>query len=246
MRRVILHTSCHPRLTATQETIASFAPLDGEYHHIILLGAPNGASPSEDDTPLGFAYDGQILQVPSPDNYESLHRKLFYAYMLFDLLTEPELLVKIDDNILLKDAPAFASCIDDVAGQGAEYAGRRVGSQRHDSQWHGWHIGKCADPLIEARGYQYPLPRDYAAGGHGYVLGPKGLAACSYMYLAMKEFFIMRAVGLEDACVGHAAYAQELELLDLSNLQNQLTLQGLTTKERERLVQARPDTPPDV
>ena len=245
-KRVILHTSCHPRLTATQETIASFAPLDGEYHHIILLGAPNGASPSEDDTPLGFAYDGQILQVPSPDNYESLHRKLFYAYMLFDLLTEPELLVKIDDNILLKDAPAFASCIDDVAGQGAEYAGRRVGSQRHDSQWHGWHIGKCADPLIEARGYQYPLPRDYAAGGHGYVLGPKGLAACSYMYLAMKEFFIMRAVGLEDACVGHAAYAQELELLDLSNLQNQLTLQGLTTKERERLVQARPDTPPDV
>ena len=241
-KRVILHTSCHPRLAASQETIASFAPLEGDYHHIILLGLPGGAAPHEDQTPLGFEYDGRILQVPAPDTYESLHRKLFYAYMLFDLLTAPALVVKIDDNILLEDAPTFAACIDDVAGQGAEYAGRRVGAQRHDSQWHGWHIGKCADPLIETRGYQYPLPRDYAAGGHGYVLGPKGLAACAYMYLAMKEFFAMRAVGLEDACVGHAAFGQEVDLLDLSQPDNLLTLPGLTTKERQRLITAQPET----
>ena len=136
--------------------------------------------------------------------------------MLFDLLTVPEMVVKIDDNLVLEDASAFKTCIDRVTHENAAYAGRRVGTRRHDDQWHGWHIGKCADPIIETRGYQYPLPRDYASGGYGYVLGPMGLSACSYMYLSMKAFFELPVVGLEDVYTGHAAYAQRLELLDLS------------------------------
>ncbi|MDE4276428.1 glycosyltransferase family 2 protein [Phaeobacter gallaeciensis] len=231
-KRVILHTSCRPRFNASAETVASFARLEGAYHHIILYGAEG--SPSEAQTPLGFDYDGRFLKVPAPDNYEGLHRKLFYAYLLFDLLTTPELVVKIDDNILMQDAPAFAACLDRVAAAKVACAGRRVGGERHDGQWHGWHIGKCADPLIETRGYQYPLPRDYAAGGHGYVLGPEGLRACGYMYLAMQAFFAMPAVGLEDACVGHALYAQNMELMDLSDPDNLLALPGLTTKESLR------------
>lgn len=232
-KRVILHTSCHPRLADTEETIASFQPLDGDFIHVILVGDAQRVR-SEEEMPLGFDYDGRILQVPAPDNYESLHRKLFYAYMLFDMLAPPELLIKIDDNILLQKPADFTACIDRVVAAGAPCAGRQVGSTHHASQWHGWHIGKCADPLVEARGYQYPLPRAYAAGGHGYMLSPAGLGACSYMYLAMKEFFAMRAVGLEDACVGHALYGQSLDLMDLSTLENQLTLPGLTTKERHR------------
>ena len=232
-KRVILHTSCHPRLADTAETIASFQSLGEGYRHVILVGEAQLVR-SEAEMPLGFEYDGKILRVPAPDNYESLHRKLFYAYMLFDLLAPPEALIKIDDNILLQTPAAFAVCIDEVVASGAPCAGRQVGGARHEGQWHGWHIGKCADPLIEARGYQYPLPRDYAAGGHGYVLSPEGLSACSYMYLAMKEFFAMRSVGLEDACVGHALYAQSLDLLDLSTPDNLLALPGLTTKECHR------------
>jgi Glycosyl transferase family 2 len=232
-KRVILHTSCHPRLADTAETIASFQPLGDDYRHVILVGEAQLVR-SEAEMPLGFDYDGRILRLPVPDNYENLHRKLFYAYMLLDLLAPPEVLIKIDDNILLQNPAAFTACIDEVVASGAPCAGRRVGGARHDGHWHGWHIGKCADPLIEARGYQYPLPRDYAAGGHGYVLSPKGLSACSYMYLAMKEFFAMRSVGLEDAYVGHALYAQSLDLLDLSTPDNLLALPGLTTKECHR------------
>ncbi|WP_174147761.1 glycosyltransferase family 2 protein [Leisingera sp. ANG59] len=233
-KRVILHTSCHPRLQETRRSVASFAALGQEnYHHIILLGSRD-ARP-EQDTGLTLSYDGQVLQVPAPDTYEGLHRKLFYSYMLLDLLTAPAQVVKIDDNILLQDADRFAACLDRVADKGAAYAGRRVGTRRHQDQWHGWHLGKCAGPEVEMRGYQYPLPRDYAAGGYGYVLGPEGLAACSYMYLAMKEFFAMPAVGLEDACVGHAIYAQRLELMDISQGHGLLAMPGLTTKERQRL-----------
>nr|WP_169618109.1 glycosyltransferase family 2 protein [Ruegeria sp. PR1b] len=235
-KRVILHTSCLPRLNASAETLASFAPLQGPYHHIILHGVEG--TPSETQTPLGFAYDGRFLRVPAPDNYEGLHRKLFYAYLLLDLLTTPALVVKIDDNIEMQDAEAFAACLDAVEAAKAPVAGRQVGGERHEGQWHGWHIGKCADPMIETRGYQYPLPRVYAAGGHGYVLGPEGLRACGYMYLAMKAFFDMPAVGLEDACVGHALYAQNLELMDLSTPDNLLALPGLTTKEARARDQA--------
>ncbi|CAN0558014.1 unnamed protein product, partial [Ectocarpus sp. 8 AP-2014] len=169
------------------------------------------------------------------DSYEGLHQKLFYAYMVLDLLTQPEMVIKIDDNILLKDGERFGACLDRVAQKGAAYAGRRVGTRRHQDQWHGWHLSKCADPLVEARGYQYPLPRDYAAGGYGYVLNREGLAACGYMYLAMKEFFAMPVVGLEDACVGHAIYAQRLELLDISQGYGILAMPGLMTKERQRV-----------
>ncbi|WP_241525915.1 hypothetical protein [Pseudophaeobacter leonis] len=94
-KRVILHTSCHPRLAATAEPIASFRPLGEGYRHVILLGEAQLVR-SEAEMPLGFDYDGEILRVPAPDNYESLHRKLFYAYMLFDLLAPPEALIKID------------------------------------------------------------------------------------------------------------------------------------------------------
>ena len=232
-KRVILHTSCWPRLKTSEDNIASFAPLEGSYHHVILIG--EHTTRSEDETPLSFRYDGRILQVPTPDNYESLHRKLFYAYMLFNLLTEPELLVKIDDNILLEDADRFAACLDTVVEKGAACAGRKLGPANHADRGHGWHLGKCADPVLETRGYQYPLPRYYTAGGYGYVLGREGLAACSYMYLAMKAFFAIPAVGLEDACVGLAMDAQELALLDVADHKTLLALPGLITRERQRL-----------
>jgi hypothetical protein len=117
--------------------------------------------------------------------------------------------------------------MDSLLSQGAEYAGRRVGSAVHEEQWHGWHLQKCDDPLIDTRGYQYPVPRHYAAGGFGVFLGRRGVEACSYMYLAMKEFFAMRAVGLEDACVGHAMYAQGIDTVDLATQDRRLSMPGL-------------------
>jgi len=233
-KRVVLHTSCLHRLDETRECIASFDGMsDDNIHHIVVLGAKDALP--EDALPLAMDYDGLYLRVPAADTYEHLHRKLFYAYMLFDLLTEPEMVIKIDDNLILDDGDAFHGLLDHVRDEKAAYAGRRLGAPRHDLQWHGWHIDKCADPDIDTRGYQYPLPRDYAGGGFGYILAPEGLAACSYMYLAMKAFFDLPSVGLEDAYVGHAAYASQIELLDVAVRPAFLTLTGLTTKERQKL-----------
>lgn len=228
-RRVVLHGTCQPLMARAEASAASFAALP-DLRHILLVGQ---GMQDEDRTPLDFSYEGGVLWVPTPDSYESLHRKLFYAFMLLDLVADPALVVKVDDNIRLQQAPVFGRLLDGLAEAGVDYAGRVVGRAAHPQQWHGWHIGKCADPLIEARGYQYPLPALYAAGGYGYVLGRRGLAACSYMYLAMKAFFAMQSVGLEDACVGHAAQAGGLELREVSRAGHLLALPGLITTEAE-------------
>ncbi len=99
----------------------------------------------------------------------------------------------------------------------------------HKEQWHGWHIGKCLDETVESRGYQFPLPDRYAAGGYGYALNRTGLEACSYMYLSMMGFFSMPSVGLEDAFVGHAAYSYGLEVKDVSTPQDVMAFPGLTS-----------------
>ncbi|TCP58450.1 glycosyl transferase family 2 [Rhodovulum bhavnagarense] len=229
-KTVILHLSCLPRMARSRDSIASFASLGPGYHHIMVTGCVPGTD--EDHTPLTLDYDRGHLRVPVPDNYESLHRKVFYAVMLVHLVAEPDWLVKLDDNSRLNDADTFRQTLCRVAENGAPYAGRRVGAAKHHTQWHGWHISKCADPEIEEKGYQYPLPQNYAAGGYGYVLGRDGMAACAYMYLAMKAFFAMRAVGLEDAYVGHAIYAKGLSLFDVSSDEHRLALPGLTTSER--------------
>lgn len=235
-KTVILHASCLPRLAATRESVACFDTLGEDVHHVILHGETGNHD--EAGTGLSFGYDGRLLRVPTPDNYETLHRKLFYAYMLFDLLAPPRLLLKIDDDLILYNANKFRAALKQVIARQAPYAGRPVGAARHEDQWHGWHLGKCADPVIETRGYQYPLPQTYASGGYGYALGPQGLAACSYMYLAMKEFFAMPVIGLEDACVGHAVHAMGLDLLDISVDEDSLAFPGLNTKGRHRIYAA--------
>lgn len=225
-RIVILHTSCESRIRYAKQSIASFSEWDKKHHHILLIGEEQVRH--ENDTILSLNYEDQTLIVPVPDNYESLHRKIFYALTLLDLVANPAFVLKLDDDLFLADGPELSVLMDDLEAQNVHYAGKRVGTSHHKNQWHGWHLSKCEDPVIEQRGYQFPLPREYAAGGYGYVLGRKGLEACSYMYLAMKEFFAMRTIGLEDVYIGHAIYAENLKLYDISREENLLAMPGLT------------------
>jgi hypothetical protein len=233
-KRVILITNCQHRLANSVDIRATFDQLPkDDYHLISLVGETDFGT--ENETGLSFSYDGDILRVPTADTYEHLHRKLFFAYMLFDRLAKPDMLIKIDDDLMLEDAATFTKCLDEVAQQNPPCAGRIVGSSHHETQLHGWHIGKCSDKVIEQRGYQYPLPSQYPAGGYGYVLLPTGLSACSYMYLAMKEFFELHAIGLEDACVGLAMNAAALSPAHMGQGQSLLCIPGLTTKARKSL-----------
>lgn len=233
-KRVILVTSCKHKFDDCYDTRTSFNQLPKEdYHLITLLGETD--IKTENQTDLSFSYDGQILRVPASDNYEHLHRKVFYAFMLFDLLTQPSILIKIDDDLMLNNVAIFKTCLDKIAQQNSACTGRILGSAYHKDQLHGWHIGKCSDKIIDQRGYQYPLPSKYPAGGFGYVMTSQGLSACSYMYLAMKEFFGQQTVGLEDAFVGLALKAAGVGLKSIGQLESLICLPGLMQRTHTKL-----------
>jgi hypothetical protein len=230
---VILHISCCERLGQARRAAGTVASAGERCGSIVVVGAdrPRG----QEEIPLGFSYAEGVLSLPVADSYEALATKVFYATLLIHLVGSPDWVVKLDDDIGVADPDAFHGYLSALAGCGASYGGRPVSLSQHWQQLHGWHIGKCQDPLLHGRGYQYPLPATYAAGGHGYVLGRDGIEACAYMFMAMKAFFGMDCVELEDVFVGHAMAASGIDLVSCAMEHNSLALPGLARlDERER------------
>ncbi len=225
-RIVVLHVTCAPRMGKAMKSVQSFGQ-DDRFFHVVVVGQPG--LQTEQHTPLHLSYEDGVLTIPVPDSYEALHRKVFYALTLTDLITAPRMILKLDDNLHLNNRDDLLRVLDRIGTEDIAYAGRKVGDRAHEKQWHGWHIGKCANGDIERRGYQFPLPAQYGAGGYGYVLNRRGMAACTYMYLAMKSFFDMNSTGLEDAFVGHAADAAGLSLHDVSSDEAILAFPGLVS-----------------
>lgn len=224
-KTVILHLSCVARLDQAIASVESFGD-DASLHHVIIVGSETPIS--ENETPLSFSYNGTILSVPVPDIYDSLHRKLFYGYLLFSLLDQRPYVVKIDDDTHLANRALFDQLLAQIREERMDAAGYDVGDVPHIKQLHGWHIGKVTNHIWNNRGYQYPLARHYPAGGYGYVLSPNAISACASMYLSMKAFFDIDAIGLEDVYVGHALHGWNLEMSCVFGIRGGwLTLSGL-------------------
>lgn len=222
---VVMHLSCKQRIRRAQAAKQSFSEADCSFAHVIVIG--DQGTHSRTDIKLGFRYENGVLYLPVPDTYEALATKVFYAIMVISLLAKPRYLVKIDDDVGPDNLSLFEDYLDFISSSGAHYAGRAVAPPLHASQLHGWHIGKCHDKSLELRGYQYPFPPVYATGGHGYVLGGKGMEACVYMFMAMKAFFEMDSVEMEDIYIGHAMNAAGIQLESRRIKMPSLTLPGL-------------------
>lgn len=224
-KTIVLHLSCAKYMARAQASVASFPPSD-RFAHLVVVG---DAGPG-DAASLSFEYSDGILRVPVPDDYEHLHQKMFHALFILSSL-QAGMLVKVDDSLHCADWGLFTETVDRFHQENHAAAGRVVGSRTHERQWHGWHLGKCRNPDIEQRGYQFPLPRDYPAGGYGYTLSRQALEACSYAYLAMRAFFEMAAIGLEDAYVGHALYATGLSPHSVATEEHLRAFPGLRSVE---------------
>jgi hypothetical protein len=166
---------------------------------------------SSEVTQIGFNFDDNILCLPVSDAYEHLASKVFFALLIVKLVAEPQLVVKLDDDLRLHDRHTFHSFVEESLNEGCAYVGHKVGAP-HQQQWHGWHINKCSNKRLHSKGYQYPLVRSYAAGGFGYLLSHDALNDCLYMFMAMRAFFELQAVQLEDVFIGHAIEMQGHQL----------------------------------
>jgi len=196
-KTIILHVTCRQYLHRSRESVRSFA--NSDCVSLLVVGGGDGY-PNR----LGFDFDGELMVLPVPDSYEQLASKVFYAYLILYLCDQSGLVVKVDDDVRLQDPDRFDDLLQRMKTQDNHYCGKLI-QVSHRDQCHGWHLGKCTDPAMHLRGYQYPMPQVYASGGFGYVIGPKLLQACALMYLSMQSFFEMNCIQLEDVFVGLAA-----------------------------------------
>jgi hypothetical protein len=200
-KRIILHVSCRKLIHRSLKSSQTFQDLASVYPRLIVVGDPSIKSPEV--TQIGFELNDIILYLPVSDAYEHLASKLFLALLIINLVTKPQLVIKLDDELQLHDRQVFQSFVEESVNEGYPYVGYEVGAS-HQHQWHGWHINKCLNKSLDRKGFQYPLVRSYAAGGFGYLLNHEALNDCLYMFMAMRGFFEQQAVQLEDVYVGHA------------------------------------------
>ena len=196
-KTIVLHVTCRQYLHRSLESARSFA--GNNYVSVLVVGSDQGY-PDQ----FGFEFDGELMVLPVPDSYEQLASKVFYAYLILYLCGHSGLVVKVDDDVRLQDPARFDHLLERMNSRDDHYCGKLI-RVSHRDQCHGWHLGKCKDPAMHLRGYQYPMPQVYASGGFGYVMGPKLLQACALMYLSMQAFFEMQCIQLEDVFVGLAA-----------------------------------------
>jgi len=196
-KTIVLHISCQKYIQRSLDSVRTF--VDHGCVNLVVVGTDQGYPDN-----LGFEFDGEVMALPVPDSYEQLGSKVFFAYLILYLCGHSGLVVKVDDDIYLKDFDRFSHLLERMKGEGSQYCGKLI-QVKHRDQCHGWHIGKCSDRTMHLRGYQYPMPQIYASGGFGYVIGPQLLEACAFQYLTMQSFFEMKCIQLEDVFVGLAA-----------------------------------------
>ena len=78
-RNIVVYISCRQNLHRSRESARSFQ-LQG-YRSLIVMGGDVGYPDK-----LGFEFDGEVLALPVPDDYEHLGSKVFYAYLILGLL----------------------------------------------------------------------------------------------------------------------------------------------------------------
>ena len=200
-KRIILHVSCRKFIHRSLSSSQTFQDLASDYRRLIVVGDPSIKSPEV--TQIGFELNDVILYLPVSDAYEHLASKIFLALLIINLVTKPQLVIKLDDELQLHDLQVFQSFVEESVNEGYPYVGYEVGAS-HQHQWHGWHINKCLNKSLDRKGFQYPLVRSYAGGGFGYLLNHEALNDCLYMFMAMRGFFEQQAVQLEDVYIGHA------------------------------------------
>ncbi len=208
---VVLHLGCQKRLSRAMDSVHSFHQhVNHASKHVVVIGGSKRVALKRLPE-----MDSWLLELPVGDHYEDLHDKLFTAVSLLWLLITPAQIIKVDDDLHLVNQECFMETLEDLRTRGIAYAGRAI-SSHHRNLRHGWHIGKCYEHDLERLGYQYPLPRSYAAGGSGYVLGEEAIAEIGYAHLAMRQFFAMPCVGLEDGLVGLILLAAGINLYPLN------------------------------
>jgi hypothetical protein len=194
----LVHISCGSKIAEAKESLRSFSSLGEDVRQIIVI-----ADQAVDEGRFYLKYDGLIMTLNCPDNYESHFKKCFHCFALLAITANPKLIFKVDDDIRLSDSWKSRSTLSKLANLNIMYAGVPIsGRNNYRKFWHGWHIGKCSEKNYETMGYQAPIPSQYADGGSGYWPGQVSLQELAFLYFIQQAFLNVQSVLFEDAMVG--------------------------------------------
>jgi hypothetical protein len=206
----VFHVSCVARIGRAFASTLSFGKPPADEAHIIVVGSPD---PVRDEA--RFTFDDGVLTLPVDDAYEWLTHKILYTATLIAPLDTVKVLAKFDDDLRMTDRREFETLKRYLLTCGAQYHGFPTAPGSRDAYWHGWHVGKCADPAHHERGYEMPLPKEYALGGGGYFLGPEAIDLLRHSFLGQRTFYD-RMMGPEDALVGLVMQLHDVPLTPLN------------------------------
>ncbi|SBO43371.1 hypothetical protein [Cyanobium sp. NIES-981] len=199
-RAVVLHVSCRHRMHRARSSVDTFRPLPATEAHVVVIGSPAERSIRR---PRGlFRFADDVLELPLPDDYESLAVKVLMAMTVIHLLGAPRLILKCDDDLSLRDRSRLDHVFRTFLRERMHYGGLVARVEHHQEFWHGWHLGKCRRGGLNQCGVQQPLPRAYASGGQGYLISAKGMGALAGSFLCLRRFFDGLVCGYEDLAVG--------------------------------------------
>jgi hypothetical protein len=166
----------------------------------------------------------RALQVDSPDNYESLPRKVAQACTWVVENLGPNVgVLKVDDDQYLFEPNRLKAIIENLHQRDA-YAGVPVSGVTHDRNWH-WN--KCQNKTLNKVSYGRPFLRQWAMGG-AYYLAPGPLYK---LVLTLTRFpGLLESEYYEDKMVGDTLIFENVDLLPLQAYEDF----GLTLTESHR------------
>jgi Galactosyltransferase len=193
---VALHMSCVPRLDRAQASVDSFADSGmGHLRHLCLVGH---AMPYELDA------TSALLKVPAQDTYEHLPSKVVDAYALLACVPGLQAVIKMDDDHRLANAGALQGLLNQATREkGAVQFGHVYHTPFPAAHSHGWHLGKCKDPMFAEAPFGFPAPLSWATGEFGYVLNRPALLRMLWARLYYRRWLSL--VMYEDIALGEIA-----------------------------------------
>ncbi|HWZ47130.1 MAG TPA: hypothetical protein VNX00_02800 [Herbaspirillum sp.] len=198
IRNIALLISCKKYEDKALSLAAQFDAAGIEY--LIVSGA--------DTAPIVHA---KAIQVETPDNYESLPRKVIAAFTWVRENIGPNVgVLKVDDDQMLMDPGKLRTFTGHLYDQDS-YAGLPVSGTSHDRNWH-WN--KCQDPALNKRSYGRPFFRPWATGG-AYYLAPGPLHKLVTSLMRFPGLF--ESEYYEDKLVGDTLMFEGVELTACAN-----------------------------
>lgn len=159
---------------------------------ITVVGRAAGQRPG-----CGTRFDGELLELDAPDDYEGLPQKTLALADWALTQTGFGRVFKIDDDCFLNVEGFFT----DPAFLNIPYFGRPLHRKLGDMD-RAWHMGRSQSPRGRLEIDKSPEPSVYADGGSGYVLSRPALAALLAARSSSQGQSLEQVSFMEDKLVG--------------------------------------------